>query len=231
MIPNSPADALGPHAPGTRDLLVETVRSRHTRFAEAHQISGSRYSMGFGTQWRDLLDDVHDVLANRGFQSYKLNPGGYKIPVVNDCLVYVWRVPDTVDDPSLFASSPTRKNGFAATPPDPMLFDPLLMSSVGLDNDATEGITLAPVEYTDGSTMPLVLVMVRSSHRQLQSIEWAVAELITETSEVTLHGQQSIWQPEPVVATETPNVEPFDSGAPVMPVIAPQKQENSDPDA
>lgn len=187
--------------------------------------------MGFGAQWRDLLDDVHDTLANLGFQSHKLDPGGYKVPIVNDCLVYVWRVPDTADTASLFASSPTRKNGFAATPPDPMLFDPLLMNGVGLEDDVSEEAELAQVARIDGGTMPLVLVMVQSSHRQLQSIEWAVAELATETGEVKLHGQQSIWQPESVVEAETSDVEPFDSGAPVMPVIAPQSQENTDPDA
>ncbi len=94
MVPESPTDALGSHAAGVRDLVVEVVRSRHGLFAEAHQVSGTRYSMGFGSQWRDLLDDTHDALTGRGFQSYKLTPAGYKLPIVNNCLVYVWRVPE-----------------------------------------------------------------------------------------------------------------------------------------
>src|SRR5690606_4355418 len=124
MVSRSPASALGPHAHGVRDLLVGVVRARHDRAAEAHQASGSRYSMGFGSQWRDLLDDALEALSGRGFLSHKLAPAAYELPVVNDCLIYVWRVPDTPDAVRGFASSPTRKNGFAARPPDPMLFEP-----------------------------------------------------------------------------------------------------------
>ena len=39
MIPLSPAEALGSHTPGVRDVLVEVVRSVHGRFAEAHLVS------------------------------------------------------------------------------------------------------------------------------------------------------------------------------------------------
>ena len=68
MVPDSPVAALGAQAPGVRDLVIEVARSRHDRAAEAHQASGSRYGMGFGTQWRDLLDDTHDAMKDRGFQ-------------------------------------------------------------------------------------------------------------------------------------------------------------------
>ncbi|MER7544713.1 hypothetical protein ABTW95_17065, partial [Spirillospora sp. NPDC127506] len=108
MVSLSPAEALGSHAPGARDLLVEVVRSRHDREAEAHLAKGSRYSMGFGSQWRDLLDDALEAMADRGYQSHKLAPAGYELPVVNDSLIYVWRVPGTPDAVSRFASSPTR---------------------------------------------------------------------------------------------------------------------------
>lgn len=231
MVPDSPADALGSHAANVRDVLIEVVRSRHDRFAEAHQMSGSRYTMGFGSQWRDLLDDAQDALTRRGFVSHKLTPAGYKLPVVNDCLVYVWRVPDTADAVSLFASSPTRKNGFTAQPPDPMLFDPSFMDGVEPDDDAPDDGGLGRALMAVSDTMPLVLVMVQSSPWQLQSIEWAVAELDEETGTVKLHGQESIWQPEPIVEAEATDVESFDSGAPVVPVIEPQKQEGSHPDA
>ena len=39
MSPDSPAEALGSDAPGLRDLLVEIVRARHARAAEAHLVS------------------------------------------------------------------------------------------------------------------------------------------------------------------------------------------------
>ena len=94
MVPDSPFQALGSHAPGVRDLVVEVVRAVHGRFAEAHLVSGSKYAMGFGSQWRDLLDETHDALTERGFQSHTLAPGGHKVGLVNDSLVYVWRAPD-----------------------------------------------------------------------------------------------------------------------------------------
>ena len=84
MVPSTPVDALGPHAPALRALIVGIVQTRHGLAAEAHQVSESRYGMGFGSQWRDLLDDAHDKVTGHGFQSHKLAPGGHKIPVVND---------------------------------------------------------------------------------------------------------------------------------------------------
>ncbi|MBF6226329.1 hypothetical protein IU470_14610 [Nocardia abscessus] len=233
MVLHSPADALGSHAPGVRELLIEVVRSRHDRATEAHLASGSRYSMGFGSQWRDLLDDAREALADRGFQSHKLAPAGHELPVVNDCLLYVWRVPRTPDALSNFASSPTRKNGFAAQPPDPMLFEPGFEEASEPDNEVAEATDVATAErlvVAVGGTMPLVLVMVHSSPRQLQSIEWAVAVLDDE-GKVKLHGHETIWQPEVVFERVTADVEAFDSGTPVAPVVELQKQEGTHPDA
>lgn len=234
MVSHSPADALGSHAPGVRDLLVEVVRSRHDLAAEAHQASESRYAMGFGSQWRDLLDDTQEALADRGFQSHKLAPAGYELPVVNDSLLYVWRVPGIPDAVSEFASSPTRKNGFAAQPPDPMLFEPGFGDEPEPDDEVSEDTDEAKVERlvrAVGDTMPLVLVMIHSSPRQLQSIEWAVAELDEGTGKVKLHGHEVIWEPEADVDGAASDVESFDSGTPVAPAVELQKQEGTDPDA
>jgi hypothetical protein len=81
-----------------------------------------------------------------------------------------------------------------------------------------------------GDSMPLVLVMVHSSPRQLQSIEWAVADLDDE-GKVKLHGHEAIWEPELVAADTTSDGESFDSGTPVPPAVEPRKQEGTDPDA
>lgn len=187
--------------------------------------------MGFGSQWRDLLDDVHDLLQARGYRTLKLAPGGYKLPVVNDCLIYVWRVPDSVNAVSLFASSPTRKNGFIALPPDPTLFEPGFTGEPEPATNAEEA-EIERVVRAAGDTMPLVLVMVHSSPRQLQSIAWAVTEFDHETGEVKLYGQENIWESElndvDVAATD---VESFDSGTPNGPTIEPQEQEDTQPDA
>lgn len=222
MIPSSPATALGPHAPGVRDTLIEVVRATHDRFAAAHERSGSRYTMVFGTQWRDLLAGAREALQDHGFSSHKIIPAGYRLPIVNGCLVYVWRMTDS-SDPSSFVSSPTKKNTFAVSPPEPMLFETV-------DNIPEEG-ELERIVREISDTMPLVLVMVRSSPRQLQSIEWAVAELIAETGEVELRGQEAIWLHETVVEAPAAPVESFDSGVPVVPTLTPREQEGSEPDA
>lgn len=186
--------------------------------------------MGFGTQWRDLLDDTHEALQNRGFQSHILLPAGHKIPIVNDCLVYVWRVSLSADAVADFASSPTRRNSFTAPPPAPMLFDPSFVDageSIDLTDDASE---LERLVRTAGGRMPLVLVMVRSTPRRLHSIEWAVAEL-DHASMVQLRGQEILWEQESVTEDAVSSVESFDSGAPVVPAVELQPQEGAEPDA
>lgn len=231
MVSDSPADALGPQAAAVRDRMIEVVRSVHERFADAHVVSGSRYALGFGSQWRDLLDSAHDEVTKLGFQSHRLNPGGHKLPVVNGCLVYVWRVPDNPNAVSRFAASPTRQSGFAAPLPPAMLFEPAIIEEAepveGLDAAGTATMLDAVQE-----AMPLVLVMVWSTPRRLQSVEWAVA-VLDDDGKVTLRGQECIWEPEPelVAAGAAPEVESFDSGTPVRPVVELQEQKGTDADA
>lgn len=229
MVPLSPVEALGPHAHRVRSLLIEVIRSRHDRAAEAHLASGSRYSMGFGSQWRDLLDDAHEALTNCGYLSHRLSPAGYQLPVVNDCLLYVWRVPGIPDAVTDFASSPTRRNGFSAKQPDPMLFEPEFGDEPDQDEVPGEARVEHLVRAANGS-MPFVLAMVHSLPGQLQSIEWAIAE-IDETNKVKVHGRELIWEPEPVVDTMVSDVEAFDRGTPVELAIEPREQESEDTDA
>lgn len=233
MVPGSPTEALGSHTPGVRDALVEVVRSVHEHFSEAHLVSRTRYGMSFGSQWRDLLDEAHDGVTKHGFQTHTLTPGGHKIPVVNGSLVYVWRVPDDPNAVSKFASSPTRQSGFDAEPLPAMLFEPAFPDDADAAEEGEGGPDTAETEVMLGAvreTMPLVLVMVFSTPRQLQSIEWAVADLDAD-GKVTLHGQESIWEPEFVAADEASDVESFASGTPIEPVVEPREQEGIDPDA
>lgn len=228
MLPRSPGEALGTHASGYRDLLIDVVRSRHDLSAEAHQTSGSRYAMGFGSQWRDLLDDNAESSAERGYPLHKLAPAGYVLPVVNDCLVYVWRVPGTPDAVSRFASSPTRRNGFVARPPDPGLFEPGFGGGTERQVDQ-EPDEIERVVRAVGDSMPLVLVLVHSSPRQLQAIEWAVAD-IDSHGNVRLLGQEAIWEPGLNVERAAAEVESFDSGTPAGPEIQPREEDGSQTD-
>ena len=185
--------------------------------------------MGFGSQWRDLLDDTRDALEDRGFRSRKLAPGGHEIPVVNDCLVYVWRVPNNPTAVSEFASSPTRRNSFTTAPLDPALWEPSLSEEQELAQDTAYGGEVGPLLRAVDDSMPLVLVMVESTPRQMQSIEWAVAVL--DDDKVELRGQEAIWESEPVADGNASGVEAFDSGSPVMPKVAPREEEGPGPDA
>ena len=230
MVPDSPGVALGAEATALRDLIVEVVRTRHSLSADAHVVSESRYAMGFGSQWRDLLDDTRDVLQEHGFRFVKLSPGGHSIPVVNDALIYVWRVPNNPNAVSEFALSPTRKNGFATPPPEPVLWEPSLSSEPVPTDDTAGGSEIGPVLLAAGDNMPLVLVMVQSTPRALQSIEWAIAVLDNE-GKVELRGQESLWEPEPATNDATARVESFDSGAPVEAKVEPREREGSRPDA
>lgn len=227
MVLNSPTHALGGQADGVRDLMINVVRTLHDRFAEAHRVSESKYAMGFGSQWRDLLDEAHNALTECGFESYKLPPGGHKVGIVNGCLIYVWRVPEDPNAIANFASSPTRQNGFAAPIPPAGLWDPSLDENVDpieTSSDVREKESTATLMTAVGDPMPMVLVMVHSVPRQLQSIEWAVADLDTE-GKVQLRGRDTIWEPEPVAGDVTSEVESFDQGEPVTPDLEPRTQE------
>jgi hypothetical protein len=230
MVPNSPVDALGVQAPGVGQLVVDVVRARHDKSAGAHQAADTRYEMGFGTQWRDLLDDICEAFADRGFQFHKLTPGGHKIPIVNDCLVYVWRVPDQPDAIAKFASSPTRQAGFAAVPPPAMLWEASLVDDAEPVEAAVDGNEVERIVRSVDGTMPVVLVTVESTPRMLQSIQWAIA-VLNDTGNVELHGVECIWEPELVDVSAASDVESFDSGTPVAPVVELQKQDRPGTDA
>ncbi|MFB8230152.1 hypothetical protein [Cellulosimicrobium sp. NPDC055967] len=100
-------------------------------------------------------------------------------------------------------------SGFVAAPPPAMLWEGDFPEKVATGSDCPETtIVLEAVR----EKMPLVLVMVWSMPRQLQSIEWAVAELDGD-GKVQLHGQEALWEPEIVADDATSDVESFDSGA------------------
>lgn len=233
MVPNSPAHALGKQAEGVRDLMINVVRGLHDRFAAAHQVSGSKYGMGFGSQWRDLLDEACHALTERGFESCRLSPGGHKVGIVSGCLIYVWRVPEGPNAITNFASSPTRQNGFVAPTPPEMLWEPTFdegVDPVESSADLRETESTATLMAAVGDPMPMVLVVVHSVPWQLQNIEWAIAELNAE-GKVELHGRQVIWEPELVADDATSEDESFDSGTPSAPVVELQVQDRPGSDA
>lgn len=224
MVPKSPLEALGPRVQEARDLIVELVQARHERAAEAHEVAATRYTFGFGGQWRDLLDDTANAFNDRGYDSHKLKPAGYRLPVVNGCLVFVWRVPGTPDAVRDFASSVTRMNGFFARQPLDLFGSSFLNGGEDI-RDAGEQAELERTLRHAGENMPVVLVMVQSSPRQLSSIDWAVAEYTNGA--VRLHGEESLWEATDDVTAAAVDVEPFDSGAPVVPAIELQAQDGS----
>lgn len=225
MVPDSPVDALGSHAPEVRSVLVDVARFRHDRSAEAHQISESQFSIAFASQWRDLLVEAHSALHARGYQTHRLLPAGYRLPVVNECLVYLWRVPGTPHAVNRFASSPTRKNGFTASPP-PAMLPHLFADGVEQSDTSSDDSSLHRTLMALG-TMPMVLVLVHSSPWKLRSIEWAIATL-DDANNVALLGQETIWEPEVVADEGTPSVDAFDSGTPSVAIVEVRKEAQSD---
>lgn len=222
MVPNTPLDALGAHAADARDLLVEIVQVRHDRAAEAHEAAATRYTIGFGGQWRDLLEDTFEAFKDRGFQSYKLKPAGYRLPIVNGCLVFVWRVPATPDAVSGFASSKTRMNGFFAQEPIDMFGSSFVKGGEDIRN-TSEQADFERALKAAGEVMPVAIVMVHSTPRQLTSIEWAVAEYANGA--VRLHGEETIWEATPGSEAASVDVESFDSGTPITPSVELQTQD------
>lgn len=227
MVLSSPAEALGEHESVARNLIVELVRDRHERTADAHDAANTRFGILFGSQWRDLLRDSCDAFKDRGFGSYKLAPGGYSLPVVNDALVFVSRLPDDEDAVRGFASSVTRVNGFFVQPRLEMFGESFIDGADEIRNP-DELARFEKLVKAAGAVMPVVLVLVHSSPRQLTSIDWAVAEY--RLGSVYLHGKETIWSQEFAGAETAVDVESFDSGTPAVPVVALQAREAS-PDA
>ena len=151
-------------------------------------------------------------------------PGGHKVGVANDCLVYVWRVPDDPDAVRDFASSPTRQSGFTAQPPPAMLWEGDLPEQAGPAEEVAAAAQTASILEAVRDTMPLVLVMVWSTPRQLQSVEWAVA-VLDDSGKVELRGQEPLWEPEPVADDVPSDVESFDSGVPGGPIVERREQD------
>lgn len=231
MVPGSPADALGSHAATVREVAVDVVRARHGYAADAHRAAHTRNARGYSTLWQDLLVDVQEAFGDRGHDLHRLAPAGHRVPIVNGCLVYVWRVPAS-GDPARFATSPTKMSCFDAPRPDPALFGPDFMDeSEPVDGEPVPSDELEAVMGSVDGAMPVVLVMVHSSPRQLQAIDWAVAELDRKSGEVGFYGEETIWQSEPSTEAEVPDAESFDSGVPVAPVLEPQTQERPQSDA
>ncbi|MFI8633581.1 hypothetical protein ACIGEP_13390 [Microbacterium sp. NPDC077663] len=224
MAPIGPADALGDHCEVARALTIEIVRARHERSAEAHEQSGSKHLLGFGSQWRDLYDDTHEAFKARGYASHRLTPAGYRLPIVNGCLLIVWRVPARPNAIDEFASSRSRRNGFFAQLPLEMFGDSFLEGGEGA-RDEVEQAHFEKLIRAARAIMPVVLVMVNSTPRQLSSIEWAVAEYDSSHDKVRLQGAEVIWKPELVDTGVAADVESFDSGSPIAPSLALQTQD------
>lgn len=55
-------------------------------------------------------------LAGRNCQSHSISPVGYQLPVVNECLVYVWKIPSIPGAVPAFASSRAREGMFTSQP-------------------------------------------------------------------------------------------------------------------
>ncbi|MBF6293953.1 hypothetical protein [Nocardia farcinica] len=235
VIPDSPTDAFGSYAATLNEIIVDVVRTRHGYAADAHQAAHTRNTRGYSTLWQDLLVDVQDAFVDRGHDLHRLPPAGHKVPVVNVCIVYVWRVPAS-GDPVHFAASPMKMACFNAPLPEPTLFGldfmgPSTPTAVQSGSEPEQSAGLEAVMGAVDGKMPVVLVKVYSSPWQLQAIDWAVAELDRETGEVSYRGEETIWQAEPATESDASDVESFSDGEPIEPVVEPRKQEGLDPDA
>ncbi len=233
MVSSTPSEILGFHAAEVRELLVQVIVTRHDLTAAAHAEMKTRYSMAFGTQWRDLLDDMRDAASQRGFEAYKVHPAGYYLPIINDCLVCIWRLPAVANPLENFASSPTRQNIFSAKRPTQIMMD------LGFGGEPRPGHSSAELAESQvkelvrdvGDMMPVVLVMVHSAPEQLRLIEWGIAEYKELAGTMDLTGLEAIWVSEGSPAGLRAEVEPFDSGTPIRPTVKPWNQENNERNA
>lgn len=233
MIPQSPAEALGPHADSLRAEAIKIVETRHKYAAAAHEEFHTRNNRAFGTQWDDLLGDFVENFGAAGHPIHSLPPGGQKVPIVNSCVVYAWRIP-VGGAPSRFASSATKASCFATQAPQPTLFDPTLPEGDETDPDVTrsDASGLEEVVRSVNGAMPVVLIYFESSPGHLGAIKWALAELNDQTGDVDLIGEEVIWSPDAagaqtVASTGAEVPESFSDGEPDDLPIEPREEERS----
>lgn len=218
----TPTDLLGQNAEWVKQMLVSVMRKNHNQFASAQEESRSRHALVYGAGWRDLTDEVAQVFKQAGFHTHRIKPAGYEIPIVNECLIYAWRKPESTRL-SAFASSQTKRGLFDVPNWQQALFEP----KTGRDDTDyryEEELEIKDLLTNVNRNRPVIVVIRESTPQSLQSICWAIAEFDADEREVNYRGWETLWSPDLAHEELDLNEESFDSGLPESPLVEPRKE-------
>jgi hypothetical protein len=161
----------GERAEELGDVIVESVRDTHERHAVAQNTINPKSQLAYGGSiWAELPNNLCRAVRRAFLDAspQKYPRARYSVPVLNDCLLYVWRPRggQSPDEASFFTSS-LREDLFDGDGVrEPTLFD--------VDDVETESADeLAGIlREAENEQRQVVLIAVTARSEGLHSIEW-----------------------------------------------------------
>ncbi|TQF65312.1 hypothetical protein FK531_22100 [Rhodococcus spelaei] len=224
-----PQAIFGDRVARLREVVVESVRETHDRHAAAQNTINPKSQLAYGGSiWAELPNNLCTAVRQEFLDTTvtKYPRARYSLPVLNDCIVYVWRPAggQSPDEAPFFTSSLRADLFDADVLRQPTLFETHVVDPEGDLSDLEEVVTEADAEQRQ-----VVLIAVTARSERLHVIEWGQVKR-GKDSQLDWIGRESIfsfeeenYRPVPV-STHT-----FADGQPPAAIVTPRiEATNSD---
>lgn len=227
MCSAGPRAIFGDRTSELSEAIVDSVRDTHDRHAAAQDLIDATSQRAYGSSmWATLPKDLCAAVS-RGFldaTSTVCSGGGYSVPVLNGCLIYVWRpAGGKSPDEAEFFTSGVRDGLFDVHARQTTLFEDL-----GADPSAGGPDLEELVDEADAQQQTVVLVAVTARSERLHVIEWGQIkksdddQLVWIGREVIFRFEEDTYRPMPVT-TRT-----FADGQPPSAIVTPRIEVNDE---
>lgn len=212
-----------------REVIVESVCGTHDRHAVAQNMINPKSQLAYGGSiWAELPNGLCTAVIQEFLDaSLKKYPRArYSLPVLNDCLLYVWRPAggQSPDEAPFFTSS-LREGIFDAD----VVREPTLFEVDDAEPDVAPSELEDLLSEADSEQRQVVLIAVTARSERLDTIEWAQVKR-GQDSQLEWFGRETIFSFEEEnyrptsVSTHT-----FADGQPPAAIVTPRiESTNSD---
>lgn len=154
-----------------REVVVESVCETHDRHAVAQNTINPKSQLAYGGSiWAELPSSLCVAVSQEFLDASitKYPRARYSLPVLNDCLLYVWRPAggQSPDEAPFFTSS-LRSGIFEAD----MVGEPTLFE-VQVEKDGASSEIEDLLSAADSEQRQVVLIAVTARSERLHTIEW-----------------------------------------------------------